>query len=125
LSEAWFMERTLFIIKPDAVRRDHIGAILSAVERAGLRVRGMRMLELTPEQAGRFYHVHKGKGFYDNLVAYMSSGSLRGYRSGRSRRRHNQIFVWNQRHNELRTCFGFIRIRIRGIAFLLSRACLR
>ena len=69
------MERTLFIIKPDAVRRSHIGQILEAVERAGLRITGMRMLDLTSEQAGQFYHVHKGKGFYDNLVAYMSSGS--------------------------------------------------
>lgn len=68
------MEKTLFIIKPDAVRRNHIGGILHAVEQAGLRIRGMRMLDLSSEQASGFYHVHKGRGFYDKLVDYMSSG---------------------------------------------------
>jgi nucleoside-diphosphate kinase len=67
------MERTLFIIKPDAVKRNQVGGILHVVELGGLRIRGMRMLKLTPEEAGRFYHVHKGKGFYDKLVDYMSS----------------------------------------------------
>jgi len=69
------MDRTLFIIKPDAVRRNHVGRILNAVEQNGLRIRGMRMITLTGEQAGRFYHVHKGKVFYDKLVDYMSSGA--------------------------------------------------
>jgi nucleoside-diphosphate kinase len=69
------MERTLLIIKPDAVRRSHIGKVLEIVERAGLRIRRIRMVDLTSEEAGRFYHVHKGKAFYEKLVAYMSSGS--------------------------------------------------
>ena len=69
------MDRTLFIIKPDAVRRNHVGRILHEVERNGLRIRGMRMITLTGEQAGRFYRVHKGKGFYDKLIDYMSSGA--------------------------------------------------
>jgi nucleoside-diphosphate kinase len=68
------MERTLFIIKPDAVGRDLVGEILMAVERAGLGIVDLRMLNLTADQAGEFYHVHKGKGFYEKLVAYMSSG---------------------------------------------------
>ena len=69
------MERTLFIVKPDAVRRNHVGRILHEAERSGLRLRGLKMITLTPEQAGRFYHVHKGKVFYDKLVDYMSSGA--------------------------------------------------
>jgi nucleoside-diphosphate kinase len=68
------MEMTLFIIKPDAVRRNQVGAILRTVEKAGLRIARLRMLELTVDQAAKFYQVHKGKGFYDKLVAYMSSG---------------------------------------------------
>jgi nucleoside-diphosphate kinase len=68
------MERTLLIIKPDAVRRNHIGEILGMVERAGFEIVGMRMLGLTAREAGLFYHVHRGKSFYDKLVAYMSSG---------------------------------------------------
>jgi nucleoside-diphosphate kinase len=68
------MERTLFIIKPDAVRRDLVGEILMTVEKAGLKILGLRMVELTPDQAGEFYRVHKGKGFYEKLKDYMSSG---------------------------------------------------
>jgi nucleoside-diphosphate kinase len=68
------MERTLFILKPDAVRRNHIGQILGVVERSGLRIVGLRMLQLTAERAEAFYHVHRGKAFFAKLVAYMSSG---------------------------------------------------
>jgi nucleoside-diphosphate kinase len=68
------VERTLFIIKPDAVRRNLVGEILMAVERSGLGIIGLRMLKLTSDQAGEFYHVHKGKAFYQKLIAYMSSG---------------------------------------------------
>jgi nucleoside-diphosphate kinase len=70
------MERTLMIIKPDAVRRDLVGEILTAVERAGLSIVGLRMMNLTAGEAGRFYHVHEGKSFYEKLVAYMSSGRI-------------------------------------------------
>ena len=68
------MEKTLFIIKPDAGRRNHVGRILDMVEQAGFKILGMRMMNLTSEQAGQFYHVHKGKEFYEKLVAYMISG---------------------------------------------------
>lgn len=68
------MEETLFMIKPDAVRRGKIGAILSEVERAGFEVVAMRMVRLTAADARRFYSVHEGKPFLDDLVAFMSSG---------------------------------------------------
>ena len=68
------MERTLFIIKPDAVRRNHIGRILSFVEEAGMQVIAMRMVRLSADDARGFYHVHEGKDFYDTLAEYMSSG---------------------------------------------------
>jgi nucleoside-diphosphate kinase len=68
------VERTLFIIKPDSVRRNLVGQILSIIEDSGLSVIGMKMLKLTAEKAGEFYHVHRGKPFYENLVAYISSG---------------------------------------------------
>ena len=68
------MERSLFIIKPDAVQRNLIGRIISYMESAGLEVVGMRMVHMTPEIAAGFYKVHEGKEFYDKLVEYMSSG---------------------------------------------------
>jgi nucleoside-diphosphate kinase len=73
-SEDIGMERTLFIVKPDAVRRNHIGSILSMVEGAGVKIRAMRMTKLSQAEAGDFYHVHRDKPFYDSLVAYISSG---------------------------------------------------
>ena len=68
------MQRSLFIIKPDAVKRNLIGRILSYMEAAELTVVGLMLLEMTPEVAAGFYKVHEGKGFYDKLVEYMSSG---------------------------------------------------
>jgi nucleoside-diphosphate kinase len=68
------VERTLFIIKPDAVGRSLIGSILSCVEETGLKVRGLRMTRLSETEVGDFYHVHRGKPFYENLVSYMISG---------------------------------------------------
>ena len=68
------MERSLFIIKPDAVRRSLIGQILSYVEGSGLRIAALRLVHLSPDEAAGFYRVHRGKHFYDKLVAYMSSG---------------------------------------------------
>jgi nucleoside-diphosphate kinase len=70
------LERTLMMIKPDAVRRNLCGRILQHVEDAGLVIRQMRMIRLTPEAARGFYHVHEGKPFLNDLVAYMSSGPI-------------------------------------------------
>lgn len=68
------MEETLFMIKPDAVRARKIGAILAEVERAGFEIDAMRLVRLSREDARRFYAVHEGKPFLDDLVRFMSSG---------------------------------------------------
>jgi nucleoside-diphosphate kinase len=68
------LERTLIIVKPDAVKRRLTGRILAFIEENGLRIIGMRMVRLTGEEAGAFYAVHRGKEFYENLVSYMTSG---------------------------------------------------
>jgi len=68
------VEETLFMIKPDAVRGRKVGAILAEVEKAGFEIAAMRMARLTPEDARRFYAVHEGKPFLDDLVTFMSSG---------------------------------------------------
>lgn len=70
------MEKTLLILKPDAVQRNLIGRVLSKVEANGFRVVRMQMLQLTPERARKFYAVHEGKPFLDDLVAYMCSGPV-------------------------------------------------
>ena len=67
-------ERTLSIIKPDAVAKNVIGDIISRFEKAGLRVVAMRMEQLTVGKARGFYAEHEGKSFFDDLVAYMTSG---------------------------------------------------
>ncbi len=67
-------ERTLSIIKPDAVAKNVIGDIISRFEKAGLRVAAMRMEQLTVGKVSGFYAEHEGKSFFDDLVAYMTSG---------------------------------------------------
>lgn len=69
-------ERTLSIIKPDAVGKNVIGEIYARFERAGLRIVAARMLQLTREQAGAFYAVHRERPFYADLVAFMTSGPV-------------------------------------------------
>lgn len=69
-------ERTLSIIKPDAVAKNAIGAILKRFEEAGLRVVAAKMMHLSPEQAGGFYAVHKERPFYGELCQFMSSGPV-------------------------------------------------
>lgn len=70
------LERTLSIVKPDGVRRNHIGEVYRRFERAGLTIVAARMLRLTREQAELFYEVHRGRPFYPDLVRYMSSGPV-------------------------------------------------
>jgi nucleoside-diphosphate kinase len=70
------MERTLVIIKPDAVKRNLIGEILRRFEEAGLRVAALRMLRLSKQQAQGFYVVHKERPFYDSLCSFMSEGPV-------------------------------------------------
>ncbi len=66
--------RTLAIIKPDAVATGKSGAILAHLEREGFIVRGARLVRLSPAQAGAFYEVHRGRPFYGELVEFMTSG---------------------------------------------------
>ena len=69
-------ERTLAIIKPDAVSRNLTGEILKRIEAAGLRICALKLMHLTRAHAQQFYHVHKARPFYDSLCAYMSSGPV-------------------------------------------------
>ncbi|MER3455183.1 MAG: nucleoside-diphosphate kinase [Acidimicrobiia bacterium] len=68
------MERTLVIVKPDAVRRQLIGEIVSRIERKQLKIVGIRSMEITKELAERHYEEHKGKPFYEDLVSFITSG---------------------------------------------------
>ncbi len=70
------IERTLSIIKPDAVAKNVIGEILSRFEKNGLKVVAAKMLQLTRAQAEDFYAIHKAKPFYQGLVEFMSSGPI-------------------------------------------------
>lgn len=69
-------ESTLLIIKPDAVERNLIGKIVDRLETAGFVVAEMRLVRLKQEDAERFYQVHTGKPFFDELVAFMTSGPV-------------------------------------------------
>lgn len=69
-------ERTLSIIKPDAVQANHIGEIISRFESEGLRVAAVKMVKLDEKGASDFYAVHKGKPFFADLVQFMSSGPI-------------------------------------------------
>lgn len=69
-------ERTLSIIKPDAVKENNIGDIVSRFEKNGLRIAAIKMVQLTKPQAMQFYIEHKGKPFYDNLANFMNSGPV-------------------------------------------------
>lgn len=70
------IERTLSIVKPSAVRDNHIGGILAKLEAAGLRIIAARMMKLTPAQAGEFYAVHRARPFFQELVDFMTSGPV-------------------------------------------------
>ena len=70
------VERTLSIIKPDATRRSHTGAIVDRFEKAGLRVVAQRRIRLAQAQAEAFYAVHKERPFFASLVKFMTSGPV-------------------------------------------------
>ena len=70
------IERTFSIIKPDAVAKNVIGEIVSRFEKNGLRVVASKMLQLTQEQAEGFYAEHKERGFFKDLVSFMTSGPV-------------------------------------------------
>lgn len=67
-------EKTLSIIKPDAVKDNHIGDIIARFEKEGLKVSAIKMKHLNEKEASEFYGVHKGKPFYNDLVKFMTSG---------------------------------------------------
>jgi len=68
------IERTLCIMKPDCVRKNLQGEVLSRIQKAGFRVIGMKQLSMTKAMAEGFYAVHKGRPFFDGLVEFMISG---------------------------------------------------
>ncbi|OKP03969.1 nucleoside-diphosphate kinase [Xenorhabdus eapokensis] len=70
------IERTFSIIKPNAVKKDVIGSIYARFESAGFKIIAVKMLHLTREQAEGFYAEHKGRPFFDGLVAFMTSGPI-------------------------------------------------
>lgn len=70
------LQRTLAIIKPDAVVRGAIGDIIGTLERRGFRILNGKMLHITPKQAEGFYAVHAGKPFFESLTKFMSEGPI-------------------------------------------------
>jgi nucleoside-diphosphate kinase len=70
------MERTLVIIKPDAVQRGLVGSILTRLERRGLRFAAMKLIHIMPALAARHYAVHQGKPFYEPLIKFITSGPV-------------------------------------------------
>jgi nucleoside-diphosphate kinase len=70
------MERTLIILKPDAVQRGLVGEIIGRLERRGLQLIGLKMLAVERALAERHYAVHQGKPFYDGLIAYITSSPV-------------------------------------------------
>lgn len=70
------MERSLVIIKPDAIQRGLAGEIISRLEKKGLKIVGMKMLHMDRNRAQRHYAIHKGKAFFNNLVDFITSSPI-------------------------------------------------
>lgn len=70
------IEKTLAIIKPDAIKKKIMGKILQRIEEERFKISSLKMLHLTKEEAQGFYIVHKDKAFYDSLTDFMSSGEI-------------------------------------------------
>jgi len=70
------VEQTLSIIKPNAVKQGHIGEIITMLEQNDLQIKQMYMLKLSKEKATEFYAEHVGKGFFDELMGFMTSGEI-------------------------------------------------
>lgn len=70
------MERTLVIVKPDAVQRGLIGEIITRFERRGLRITGMKLIQIDEALAKRHYAIHEGKPFYEPLIRYITSSPV-------------------------------------------------
>ncbi|MBK8952899.1 MAG: nucleoside-diphosphate kinase [Chitinophagaceae bacterium] len=68
--------RTFTMIKPDAMKNGHAGAIIDRIIKEGFKVKALKMLKLSAEKAGEFYEVHKERPFYGELVDFMSSGPI-------------------------------------------------
>jgi len=70
------LERTLVLIKPDGVQRGLIGEIIARFERRGLRIAGLKLMQISPELAARHYGIHQGKPFYEGLIRFITSGPV-------------------------------------------------
>jgi nucleoside-diphosphate kinase len=70
------MQKTFTILKPDTVKAGNAGAVLSEIEKAGFRVRAIKMLHLSKAQAEGFYYVHKERPFFGSLVGFMTEGPI-------------------------------------------------
>jgi nucleoside-diphosphate kinase len=70
------MERTLVLVKPDAVQRRLVGEVISRLEGTGLKMVALKMLQMDKEMAGQHYGIHKGKPFFDGLVQFITSSPL-------------------------------------------------
>ncbi len=70
------MERTLVIVKPDGVQRGLIGPIITRLEQRGLKIVGLKMMQITPELARKHYAIHEGKPFFDGLIRYITSSPV-------------------------------------------------
>lgn len=66
--------RTLAILKPDCVQKNLIGEVIAKITKAGFKIKAMKMVRLTKESAGGFYEIHKERPFFNDLIAYMTSG---------------------------------------------------